>query len=130
MHELSICQALVSEIETLCEENTCTGVAKIWLRIGALSGVEPQLLERAFPLAAAGTVAADAELIIETAPLRVYCETCQTESSALPNRLVCGHCGDWHTRLLSGDEMILESLELIKTSHSEPASPGLASHAN
>ena len=130
MHELSICQALISEIETLCEENTCKGVAKIWLRIGALSGVEPQLLERAFPLAAAGTVAADAELIIETAPLRVYCETCQTESSALPNRLVCGHCGDWHTRLLSGDEMILESLELIKTSHSEPASPGLASHAN
>ena len=28
------------------------------------------------------------------------------------NRLICGACGDWHTQLLSGDELILESVEL------------------
>jgi hydrogenase nickel incorporation protein HypA/HybF len=26
--------------------------------------------------------------------------------------LLCGTCGDYHTRLLSGDEMLLASLEL------------------
>jgi hydrogenase nickel incorporation protein HypA/HybF len=42
----------------------------------------------------------------------VRCETCGAESVALPNRLVCGACGDWHTRLVSGDEMLLASVEL------------------
>jgi Zn finger protein HypA/HybF involved in hydrogenase expression len=25
---------------------------------------------------------------------------------------LCDHCGDWHTELLQGDEMLLTSLEL------------------
>ena len=32
--------------------------------------------------------------------------------NATVNRLLCGACGDYHTRLLSGDEMILASVEL------------------
>jgi hydrogenase nickel incorporation protein HypA/HybF len=29
------------------------------------------------------------------------------------NRLLCGACGDWHTQVISGDELLLESVELI-----------------
>jgi hydrogenase nickel incorporation protein HypA/HybF len=71
-----------------------------------------ELLASAFPLAAAGTCAEDAELIIVEAPIRVRCQTCGAETDALPNRLLCGTCGDWHTELIAGDELILESVEL------------------
>jgi hydrogenase nickel incorporation protein HypA/HybF len=81
-------------------------------RIGPLSGVEPQLLEQAFPLASAGTIAAHAELAIETLAVRVRCETCGAETEATANRLLCGACGDWHTKLVSGDELLLVSVEL------------------
>jgi hydrogenase nickel incorporation protein HypA/HybF len=44
----------------------------------------------------------------------VRCEACGVETAATPSRLVCGRCGDWHTRMVSGDEMLLASVELIK----------------
>ncbi len=114
MHELSICQALVVQVESLAREHSANRVAQITLGIGALSGVEPDLLEQAYTVACAGTVADKAELIVERLPVRVRCEQCGEETSVRPNRLVCGKCGDWHTRLTSGDECVLMNVELVK----------------
>jgi hydrogenase nickel incorporation protein HypA/HybF len=114
MHELSICQALISQLETITHEQAAQRVALIRLGIGPLSGVEPQLLEQAYPIASAGSVADGAELVIESLPLRVSCEHCGQTTAALPNRLVCAACGDWHTRLVSGDELLLTSVELVR----------------
>jgi hydrogenase nickel incorporation protein HypA/HybF len=112
MHELSVCLSLLEQVERIAREQGAIRVERILLRIGPLSGVEAPLLANAYPLAAAGTLAADAELQIETAPVQVHCIDCGQESVASPNRLLCGHCGSYHTRLTSGDEMLLASLEL------------------
>jgi len=82
------------------------------LRIGPLSGIEAPLLMSAYPLAAAGTIAEQAVLDIETAPVRVSCDVCGAESEVPPNRLLCGQCGGFNTRLVSGDEMLLARLEM------------------
>ena len=66
MHELSVCIALLDSVQRLAAEHASPGVAKIVLRIGPLSGVEADLLRNAYPIAAAGTIAEDAELVIET----------------------------------------------------------------
>ena len=114
MHELSVCQALIGQVEEIARQHRAAAVTTVNVRIGPLSGVEPDLLAQAFPLASAGTVAQSSRLVIEKLPIRVRCETCGAESAAEPNRLVCGSCGDWHTRLVSGDEMLLASVELQK----------------
>lgn len=115
MHELSVCQALVEQIEQLAEAHGASGVAWVTLGIGPLSGVEAALLEMAYPIACAGSVAEGSELRITTCPVRVRCLSCGAQTDASPNRLVCGACGDWHTRLIGGDELLLERLELINT---------------
>lgn len=112
MHELSVCQSLLDQVQRIATEQGADRVERILLRIGPLSGVEAELLRSAYPLAAAGTLAEAAVLDIEPAPVRVRCATCGAETDAQPNRLLCAACGDWHTRLLSGDEMLLASLEL------------------
>jgi len=112
MHELSVCQALIGQVVNVAREHQATAVKTVNVRIGPLSGVEPDLLAQAFPLAAAGTVAEAAQLMIESLPIRVHCDKCGAETAAAANRLVCGACGDWHTRLVSGDEMLLASVEL------------------
>lgn len=112
MHELSICQSIIEQAVTIAEQNHALAVARIDLAIGPLAGVEIQLLQQAFPLAAAGTLAENAQLNAETLPIRVRCLSCLKESDAQPNRLVCGHCQDWHTQLVSGDEMLIKSIEL------------------
>ncbi len=113
MHELAVCQGLLDQVTRIAHEHAAQRVDRIVLRIGPLSGIELPLLEQAFTLARAGTVAQDAELHTEAAAIRVHCETCGAETDAQINRLLCGECGDYHTRLVSGDEMLLVSLELV-----------------
>ena len=112
MHELSICQSLMNQVEQIAVQRRAHSVTSIVLGIGPLAGVETQLLKNAYPIACAGTIAEDAELIIESLPLRVKCNQCHAESDALPNKLVCKQCGDWQTTLISGDELMLMSVEL------------------
>lgn len=114
MHELSVCQSMLAQIEHIVDENGAIGVHRVRVQIGPLSGVEAQLLAQAFPIAVAGTVADGAELIMETLPIKVKCQNCGEESEASANRLICNSCGDWQTILLSGDELILASVELNK----------------
>jgi len=112
MHELSVCLSLIEEVKRVARENNAGSVTRIIVKIGPLSGVEPDLLRNAYPIAAAGTVAENAELEIELAEIVVSCSQCGKESDAAANRLLCAHCGDFRTNLVSGDEMVLQSLEL------------------
>lgn len=112
MHELAVCQGLMTQVEQIAQRENAERVTRILLNIGPLSGVEARLLADAFPIASAGSVAEGAQLVIEQLPIRVACLSCGAESDASANRLLCGACGDYRTRLLSGDEMLLTSLEL------------------
>ena len=123
MHELSICQALIEQVETVAREQHASQVLLIRLGIGPLSGVEPQLLDQAFYIARAGSIAADAELQVTSLPVRVSCTTCGAVSEVSPARLVCTACGDWQTTLLSGDELQLTQVELTRKPEAATAPP-------
>jgi len=117
MHELSVCQGMLQQVAAVAAEHGATAVSGITIQIGPLSGVEPRLLQEAFPIARAGTIAASAELMVEPLPVRVRCRQCGAESEATASRLLCGQCGDWRTQLLSGDELLLARVELASISH-------------
>ncbi|OJZ16866.1 MAG: hydrogenase nickel incorporation protein HypA [Thiobacillus sp. 65-29] len=112
MHELAVAQALVEQVESVIRQHRAQSASLIRVRIGPLSGVVAELLANAFPLAAAGSRMEHAVLDLVAAPITVRCETCGAQTEAAMNRLVCGACGDWHTRITSGDELVLESVEL------------------
>ncbi len=112
MHELAVAQALVEQVDSVIRQHNASSASLIRVRIGPLAGVVPELLASAFPLAAAGSRMEHAELDLVAAPIQVRCQTCGAETEAALNRLICGACGDWHTQVLSGDELLLESVEL------------------
>jgi hydrogenase nickel incorporation protein HypA/HybF len=125
MHELSVCQALMDQVESIATEHHARQVLEIFIDIGPLSGVEPPLLEQAFDIASAGTVADGAKLVIRGMPVRVSCRQCGAITDALPARLVCGVCGDWQTQLVSGDELLLASLEFTRDDDQQTCSRGI-----
>ncbi len=112
MHELAVAQALVEQVDAVIEQYQANCASLIRVRIGPLAGVVPELLASAFPLAAAGSRMEHALLEFSHAPIKVHCQTCGADTEAAMNRLICGDCGDWHTQILSGDELLLESVEL------------------
>jgi len=105
---------LIEQVEAIARERQAVRVLHIRIGVGPLSGVEPQLLEHAFYIARADTIAADAQLDITALPIRVRCRQCSQLSDAQPAKLICGHCGDWHTQLISGDELLLSQVELVQ----------------
>jgi hydrogenase nickel incorporation protein HypA/HybF len=74
MHELSVCQAMLAQVETIAAREKARSVASI--------------------------------------VIRVRCLECDAESEAQPNRLLCGACGGYRTQVISGDELLLASVEL------------------
>ena len=112
MHELSVCIALLDKVQALAAERGAGKVTEIVLKIGPLSGIEVPLLRHAYPLAAAGTVAEGANLVIDTAKVVIRCSQCGAESEVAANRLLCTSCDDFRTNVISGDELVLERVEL------------------
>ena len=126
MHELSVCVALLGQVERIARDHRAQKVSAIAVAVGPLSGVEAALLRRAYPLAAAGTVAEDAELRIRTAEVVVSCGDCGSETGATANRLLCAVCGGFRTRVVSGDDLILERVELQNPGTPVPEHSGSA----
>jgi hydrogenase nickel incorporation protein HypA/HybF len=114
MHELAICQALIEQVESVAREQQAQRVVDIGVSIGPLSGVEPQLLEQAFSIASAGTVADGATLNLSRSPVLVSCSNCGQTTEVPPTRLTCTSCGNWQTRLVSGDELLLTTVEVCR----------------
>ncbi len=112
MHEMSICQGLMDQVERIAREQGASRVDIIVLSIGPLAGVEADLLSRAFEVARMGTVAENARLEIQTGPVMVECRKCGASGEAQVNRLLCPSCGDWQVNLIQGDELLLLRLEV------------------
>jgi hydrogenase nickel incorporation protein HypA/HybF len=112
VHELSVCQSLMREVQRVAAENDANAVMAITVAVGPLSGVEAPLLERAFTIARAGTIAEDATFTVEVLPVTVWCSACGVETQVPVNALLCGQCGTWQVDLRSGSELLLKRVEL------------------
>lgn len=110
MHEYSIVQAMFDQIERTAGDHHATVVHRVRIRLGACAGVDPVLLHTAYDTFRVGTLCADAPLEIAEVPVRWVCPAGhgEMESGAA---LTCAECGR-PARLESGDELILERVEL------------------
>jgi hydrogenase nickel incorporation protein HypA/HybF len=113
MHEYSIVDSLLKIVEENAQQRGAKKVVKIELKIGVLSGVEPELLFRAFELFREGTLAEEAELVIHHQPVVVQCQNCGKESVLGERpRYRCPQCNSPNLKIVDGEEMYLTSLEL------------------
>jgi len=110
MHEYSLMTALMERVEAEAATHRALAVHRVRVRIGELSGVEPDLLESAFAIVRAGTICAGAALEIERVAARWVCPACRRPMTA-GERLECPACGE-PAALAAGDEIVLGQIEL------------------
>jgi len=112
MHELSVAQALIEELEGAARAENASAVTRLTVAVGALSGVEPEALKLAFPLAAEGTLAQQAELTVESVPAEVHCPECGATTPPDFPVMACCNCGSSEVEIESGRELLIRSIEL------------------
>lgn len=79
MHELGIMESAIDAVLREAQAHGARTVHRIVLRVGALSGVEPEALRFAFDIVTRGTPAAQATLEIRDVPARARCASCDLE---------------------------------------------------
>lgn len=113
MHELSLCRSLLARVLEIASARGATAVASIKLRLGPLSRLDPGHITADFPLVARGTLAQEARIEIETAPLRVHCPACGADTETSPANPGCGRCGNGEVQVLNGAELLLTGVEIV-----------------
>jgi len=105
-----------SAMETVlahAREHGASRVHRIVLRIGALSGVDPDALRFAFEVVAKGTPADGAELEIDTVPARARCADCDVEFEVGSGFIfTCPRCNRLCGELRQGRELELARIEI------------------
>jgi hydrogenase nickel incorporation protein HypA/HybF len=109
MHEYSLVSAMVDRVEKEAHARSATAVQRLAVRIGALSGVEPELFASAFTLVRQGLLA-EAVLDIRRSEAAWACPSCGA-SIASGGELRCQACSA-PAKLVSGDEILLEQIEM------------------
>ncbi|HZO58171.1 MAG TPA: hydrogenase maturation nickel metallochaperone HypA [Solirubrobacterales bacterium] len=109
MHELAIAQSVV----TIADRHAAgRRVASVQLKVGHLRQVVPSALTFAFELIAEGTALEGAELQIEVMPATGSCRTCGADTLLPDFPLCCARCGGCDVEVTSGEELLVDSLEL------------------
>ena len=109
MHELSIAEAIVGIAD---RHAVGRPVARVEVKVGHLRQVVPSALEFAFELVAQGTAVEGADLVIESVPATGRCRGCGAQSTLGGFPLRCSACGGLDLELLSGEELLVDALEL------------------
>jgi hydrogenase nickel incorporation protein HypA/HybF len=100
---------MADQVEHHARARNALAIRRIAVRIGALSGVEPELFATAFTLCRAG-ILEEAVLEIRRSEAVWECPKC---SATIPagTALRCAACAA-PARLLTGDEIVLEQIEM------------------
>ena len=112
MHEYSVVQALLEQIEAIADKNDAKKVTKIIVKIGVMSGIEAHLLEIAFNTFKEKTIADGAEFIMNIQPITIECNSCKKVSELEKIHYCCQECGSVDVTVTDGEDMFLMSLEM------------------
>jgi len=111
MHELGVAENLASIVLEVAGNEKLTKVTKVNVSIGEMSQIVPDLLETAFQVTVAGTIAENAILEMEIIPVKLKCMDCNKEFELHENNFICESCGSQMVEIISGTEMFLKSIE-------------------
>lgn len=112
MHEWSLATSLIEGAEAEARRRGASRVHSLTVKVGVLTGVVPELLERAYEMARIGTSLEGAELVLEVEKARAACASCGADAEFEDFFLVCPSCGAVGLKPSSGEGLVLTRMEL------------------
>ena len=116
MHELQVTERILDVVLDHASRHEVKKVVFINLRIGDLSDLEGEWIQRYFEYLSRGTLAETAKLVIEKMPIVLECDECSCSFEVQKQDLgeaPCPECGEMRCRLISGREYTVSNMEVI-----------------
>ena len=111
MHEMSYVSRVVSLAMEMIQQNNLTKVTELQVEVGAMAGVVPELMEKCYRQAVAGTVLEGSILTMTPKAVTAKCDDCGTTYE--PNRdndYCCPNCRSHKSQIIGGRKVILEKV--------------------
>lgn len=107
---MSLCQAIAAAVK---RHSGGLHVDVVRVRVGALRQVVPESLSFCWNVVRDYADMPDAELELELVPAAVHCRHCG-DAATITSRwsLLCPHCRSSDVEVLSGDELLVTSLDV------------------
>ncbi len=116
MHELQITERILDIVLKHAAGQKVDRIVRIHLRIGALSDLEDEWIQRYFDYLSRGTVAENAKLAIVRANAVMRCPSCSSSFEVGREELAsaqCPDCGERELELAAGREYLIENMEVL-----------------
>ena len=112
MHELSIASAILDRVAAEAERHPGAHFTKVGVRIGEISGIDPDALSFGFECLVKDSEFDPLVLEIEFCPRIQRCLACANEFPAPNSMTGCPKCGDTHTTCIAGEELDIAFIEV------------------
>jgi hydrogenase nickel incorporation protein HypA/HybF len=115
MHELQVTERILDIVLKHAAGHDVSQIVRIHLKIGDLSDLEDEWVQRYFDYLSRETLADGAELAIERAPIVLRCEGCGSSYEIRRDQLgspECPECQDTNCQLVSGREYLIKNIEV------------------
>jgi hydrogenase nickel incorporation protein HypA/HybF len=116
VHELQVTERILEIVIRHATGHDVSRIVLIRLKIGELSDLEDEWIQRYFDYLSRGTIAENAKLAIQRAPIVLECDDCSRSFEVRKDELggaECPDCGGSDCRLLSGREYLIENIEVL-----------------
>ena len=116
MHELQVTQRILDIVLRHAKANDVNKVISIQLKIGELSDLEDEWVQKYFDYLSKDTIAKNARLKIERTPVVMKCDECGHSFEVNIKEvkdIQCPECAHKKSTLMSGREYYIKDMEVI-----------------
>jgi hydrogenase nickel incorporation protein HypA/HybF len=124
MHEMVITESV---LKTALEHAGSAGASRITdihLVVGQLSTFVDDSIQFYWDIISQGTLAEGAQLHFRRVPAELLCLECEAHYTLPGDDLACPECGGTQVRIVAGDELNLEAIDVETDGDTVPASTG------
>ena len=113
MHEISVALNILEIVEKQCRDAGYRSLESVRVRVGRAGGILPEALAFAFETVKRGTIAWNADLIIDSIPLGGTCHRCHAQFQTTENILFeCPFCASPSFEINQGYELQIVEMDV------------------
>jgi hydrogenase nickel incorporation protein HypA/HybF len=121
LHEFAFASQIYETALNTALRYNAIKIKEVFLEIGELTLIVPELLKQSFKMATTGTIAEGAKLNIEIVPGEIQCNECNKistinlkETDALTGLLLfkCKYCESTDTKIISGKSATVKNIKI------------------
>ncbi|MGB4673713.1 MAG: hydrogenase maturation nickel metallochaperone HypA [Azovibrio sp.] len=112
MHEMSLAEGILQQVEDTARREGARQVRTVVLEIGALASIEVEALRFCFDAVTRNSLAAGATLEIQTLPGAGWCLPCGATVPITELYDPCPRCGSYQVQATAGTQMRIKEIEI------------------